>query len=285
MSMDIVVGVDESAGAADALRWAVREAEVRGGTVKAVLAWGWFDQHPLDGEPFDPEFHETQAAARLEAIVRRHLGEHPPDLDLLAVNEFAVAALLGASAGADLLVVGARGMGGFKGLLLGSVSHSCLRHARCPVAVVKHRDDPPAAVRTIVVGIDGSRTAEHALAWAAEAARAHRARLAVVHAWHPSVVIPADPYVLTGLRGLEEAAQEVLDDAVASVDGHGMVDPVEARLVVGTAGRAVLDAAEDADLVVVGSRQQGPAGSILLGSTSIQVTHHAPCPVVVVPRP
>jgi nucleotide-binding universal stress UspA family protein len=175
-------------------------------------------------------------------------------------------------------------MGGFKGLLLGSVSQACLHHARCPVAVVKHRDVPPPEVRRIVVGVDGSDTARAALAWAADAARDHRARLEVVHAWHPTGVIPPDPYVMTALDGLEQAAQEILDDAVASVDPGDLVDVVDATLVVGGAGRAVLDAAEGADLVVVGSRQQGPAGCILLGSTSIQVTHHAPCPVVVVPR-
>ena len=284
MSMDIVVGVDESAGAGDALRWALRESEVRGGTLTAALGWGWLDQHPLEGEPFDPDFHEPEALHRLEEIVRRHLGELPPDLKLTAVDELATEALLEAAADADLLVVGARGMGGFKGLLLGSVSQSCLHHARCPVAVVKHHDEPPPEVRRVLVGIDGSKAARQALEWAAAAADAHGATLEVVHAWHPTGIIPPDPYVMSGLDGLESAAQATLDEAVAAVEAD-LSAPVEGRLVLGGAARAVLSAAERSDLVVVGSRQQGPAGCILLGSTSIQVTHHAPCPVVVVPRP
>lgn len=284
MNLDIVVGVDESAGAADALGWARRESEARGGSLTAVLAWGWFDQHPLEGDPFDPEFHERSALDRLAEIVVRHLGELPADLKLVAIDELATPALLEAAADADLLVVGARGMGGFKGLLLGSVSQSCLHRARCPVAVVKHGGDPPPAVERIVAGVDGSETSQQALRWAAEAARDHRARLEVLHAWHPTGVIPPDPYVMTGLDALEAAAQQVLDDAVASVDTHDLVGPVDASLVIGGSGRALVDAAARADLVVVGSRQQGPVGSILLGSTSTQVTYHAPCPVVVVPH-
>jgi nucleotide-binding universal stress UspA family protein len=287
MSMDIVVGVDESEGAADALRWAVREAEARDATVTAVLVWGWLDQHPQDPtEPFDPHFDEAAALTRVESIVDRALdGAVPAGLRLQEVNELAGPGLVQAAADADLLVVGARGMGGFKGLLVGSVSQHCLHHAPCPVVLVKHQDDPSTTVERIVVGVDSSATARRALDWALDAARAHGARVEVVHAWHPAVVLPMDPYLITGIDAIETAAREVLDDVVDHADDRGLVAPVEAMLVMASAGKAVLDVAKGADLIVVGSRQQSAAGCLFLGSTSMQVTHHAECPVVVVPPP
>src|SRR5690606_24166109 len=148
MSMDIVVGVDESDGAADALRWAVREADARGGTLTAVLAWGWMDPHPREGDPaFDPEFDEAAALGRTERIVADALGgEVPEGIRLKAISALAGPGLVLAAADADLLVVGARGLGGFKGLLVGSVSQHCLHHAPCPVVLVKPQDDVPSTV-------------------------------------------------------------------------------------------------------------------------------------------
>ena len=284
MTMHIVVGVDESDGAAEALRWAVREAAARDAVLTAVLVWGWLDQHHLDpGAPFDPEYHEADALAMLEQMVQKALPDGVPEgIRLKAVSELAGPGLVQAAADADLLVVGARGIGGFKGLLLGSVSQHCLHHAPCPVAVVKH-PTPSTAIERIVVGIDGSTTSQRALAWALDAARAHQARVEVVHGWHPNYVTPMDAYLISSADVLEQSAQRVLDDAVAHADVHGLPSPVEPMLVLGSAGRAVLDTAKGADLIVVGSRQQSAAGCLFLGSTSLQVTHHAECPVVVVP--
>jgi nucleotide-binding universal stress UspA family protein len=285
MSMDIVVGVDGSNGAADALRWAVREAGARDATLTAVLVWGWLDQHPLDeDEPFDPHFDEATALGRLEQIVDRALEHEVPDgLRLRAVNELAGPGLVQAAAEADLLVVGARGMGGFKGLLVGSVSQHCLHHAPCPVVLVRNLDEPLPPVERIVVGVDRSDTARHALAWALDAARAHHARVEVVHAWHPAVVLPLDPYLMTGIDAIESAAKDALDEVVAGADTRGLDAPIESMLVMGSPTKAILDVAVGAELVVVGSRQQSAAGCLFLGSTSLQVTHHAECPVVVIP--
>ncbi len=285
MSMHIVVGVDESEGAAQALRWAASEADAREAVLTAVLVWGWLDQHHLDpGEPFDPKYHEADALTQLEQMVAKALPDGvPPGIRLKAISDLAGPGLVAAAADADLLVVGARGLGGFKGLLVGSVSQHCLHHAPCPVAVVRDQDDPTREIRRIVVGVDGSTTSLRALDWALDAARAHRSRVEVVHAWHPSYVNPMDAYLISSADVLEQSARTVLDEAIARADDHDLADPIEGLLVLGSAGRAVLDVAEGADLVVVGSRQQSAAGCLFLGSTSLQVTHHADCPVVVVP--
>ncbi|MET0726861.1 MAG: universal stress protein [Acidimicrobiales bacterium] len=283
--MHIVVGVDESEGAAGALRWAVREADARDAVLTAALVWGWLDQHHLDpGEPFDPKYHEADALAQLERMVAKALlAGVPPGIRLKAISDLAGPGLVRAAADADVLVVGARGLGGFKGLLVGSVSQHCLHHAPCPVAVVKDQDDPPREIRRIVVGIDGSTTSLRALDWAVDAARAHRSRVEVVHAWHPSYVNPMDAYLISSADVLEQSARTVLDEAIARADDRDLAAPIEGLLVLGSAGRAVLDVADGADLIVVGSRQQSAAGCLFLGSTSLQVTHHADCPVVVVP--
>jgi len=285
MTMHIVVGVDESEGAAEALRWAVREADARDAVLTAALVWGWLDQHHLDpGEPFDPKYHEADALAQLEQMVAKALLTGvPPGIRLKAISDLAGPGLVRAAADADLLVVGARGLGGFKGLLVGSVSQHCLHHAPCPVAVVRDQADPPREIRRIVVGIDGSTTSLRALDWALDAARAHRSRVEVVHAWHPSYVNPMDAYLISSADVLEQSARTVLDEAIARADDRDLADPIEGLLVLGSAGRAIVDVADGADLIVVGSRQQSAAGCLFLGSTSLQVTHHADCPVVVVP--
>jgi nucleotide-binding universal stress UspA family protein len=219
----------------------------------------------------------------LERIVARTLGDEVPGIRLRAVNSLAGSGLVEAAADADLLVVGARGLGGFKGLLVGSVSQYCLYHAPCPVVVVKPTDGPRGDLERIVIGVDGSATSLHALDWALDAARVHRARVTVVHAWHPSYVCPTDAYLISSVDVLEQAARTLLDEAVDQADSRGLAGPIERTLVMGTAARAVLETAEGADLVVIGSRQQSAAGSLFLGSVSLQVTHHAECPVVVVP--
>jgi nucleotide-binding universal stress UspA family protein len=190
-----------------------------------------------------------------------------------------------ASADAELLVVGARGRGGFAGLLLGSVSQHCIHHARGPVAVIRQdHAGPLRAVERIVVGLDGSNASQVALRWACSAAQAHGATLEVVHAWHPPY---STAYTLAippvDAEAIEHAGQELLDRSLDGVDLRGARPPVEKVLVMGSAAQALLDAAKGADLVVVGTRGVGGFTGLLLGSVSHQIAHHAPCPVVIVP--
>ena len=262
MTMRIVVGVDESDGAGEALRWSLGQAAVRDAELTAVLVWGWLDQHHLDHtEPFDPEYDDAAASEALAAIVAKHLrGGVPDGLRLRTISDLAGPGLVAAAADADLLVVGARGVGGFKGLLLGSVSHHCLHRAPCPVAVVKPLAEPDAGVERIVVGVDGSATSRRALDWAIDAARAHHARLQVVHAWHPALVNRTGAHVAGGVEVVEQEARKVLADAVAGADPGGEVS-VEPKLVAGSAGKALLEVARGADLIVVGSRRLSAAAA------------------------
>lgn len=282
----IVVGLDESAAAADALRWAVHEGTVHDARVAAVMAWGYLDQHHITAEhAFDPDYDEAAAGAVLDELIARALrpaggsvrGTVRCDLPARAVGE--------AASGADLLVVGARGLGGFRGLLLGSISRHCLHHATCPVAVIREADHSPGRVTDrVVVGIDGSETSAKALAWAVREARARRSPLVVVHSYR-NAILGAIEYSAPVLSPdmLEQAARDSVQRALADVDTGGLVTAPQRIIVESGAPAAILDAASDASVVVVGSRGMGGVKGFVLGSVSHQVTQHAPCPVVVIP--
>lgn len=282
----IVVGVDESEGAAAALRWAVQEADLRGATLTAVLAWAYLDQHHVPRGSFDADYGEDDARAALDAIVAGTLGaDVPVAVEREVVCDLAAPALLRVADGADLLVVGARGLGGFSGLLLGSVSQHVLHHAACPVAVVRGRAAPPEGrAEHVVVGLDGSPASREALAWAVTEARLRSARLTAVRAHlSPYLGFPEGAGLALDPAVEEEAARGTLDAAVDSVDTTGLA--VERQVVAGGAAAAILDAAADADLVVLGSRGVGGFRGMLLGSVSSHVTRHATCPVVVLRSP
>jgi nucleotide-binding universal stress UspA family protein len=143
----IVVGVDGSDGARVALEWAVEEARLRGAPLVAVHAW---QAPPLGmvGGPFDaPSMPDPQLMERVEAGARQLLERELAAVDTSGVEIESVVeprnpadALLDAARGARLLVVGTRGHGGFKGLLLGSVSQQASNHAPCPVVIVPPPD-------------------------------------------------------------------------------------------------------------------------------------------------
>ncbi len=134
----IVAGVDGSPSSVAALRWAVRQAELTGGTVDAVIAW----QFPLtssgfswvSASSFDDLNYADLAAKALSAVV----DEVSPTVTVrqVVLEGDSAQVLLDAAADAELLVVGNRGHGAFAGALLGSVSERCVRHAHCPVVVV-----------------------------------------------------------------------------------------------------------------------------------------------------
>ncbi|WP_030270954.1 universal stress protein [Streptomyces sp. NRRL B-24484] len=142
----IVVGVDGSPTSEEALRWAVRQAALVGGTVDAVIAWaypsgyGW-PAPILDG--FDFEDNARRCLAQAVTKVTKVTGGAPGGalVRQLVVQGHPAAVLLDASEGADLLVVGNRGHGGFTEALLGSVGQHCVHHGRCPVVVVRPAPD------------------------------------------------------------------------------------------------------------------------------------------------
>ncbi len=134
----IVVGVDGSETSQRALAFAVEEAKRRGAELEAVIAYRWVAYYPgLEFAMVPPQSRakvEVEAlAVLLEAVAHLPADQQP---ETVAVEGSASSALLERAEGADLLVVGSRGHGGFTGLLLGSTSHQVVSHAPCPVVVV-----------------------------------------------------------------------------------------------------------------------------------------------------
>jgi len=139
----IVVGVDGSESSKLALRWAIRQAELTGGTVDAVTAWHYppgYGAAPIGaGVDFEGDAKRTLTEALAEVS-----GLAPEvRVDPLIAEGHAATVLLQAARGADLLVVGSRGHGGFTSALVGSVSLYCVLHAHCPVLVFRDGTDLP----------------------------------------------------------------------------------------------------------------------------------------------
>jgi nucleotide-binding universal stress UspA family protein len=143
-------------------------------------------------------------------------------------------------------------------------------------------------MQMIVVGVDGSEGGAAALEFAASAAALRKARLRIVSAWEvpPAVYgggfAPLDPATLDAFR---VRAEQLADDASATVKKLQPSLDVEAVAVAGQPADVLLAHAADAELIVVGKRGLGGFRSLLLGSVSQQVLHYAACPVVVVNQP
>ncbi|NNN22473.1 MAG: universal stress protein [Acidimicrobiales bacterium] len=136
----IVVGIDGSEQSRDALEWAIGEAHLRGAKLEVVHAWIWpslNSEHPSYPAITEPD---QEAKAFLSKFTKEVLEKVPaPDLEIEEITLVGPAALVldEQAEGADLLVVGARGHGGFAGLLLGSVSQQVTHHAPCPVVIIR----------------------------------------------------------------------------------------------------------------------------------------------------
>jgi nucleotide-binding universal stress UspA family protein len=139
----------------------------------------------------------------------------------------------------------------------------------------------------IIVGIDGSDHSRHALEWAVREAAVRHAPLtvftvqqAVIGYWGSPVLYPGDADLAEQGR---KTAQEETDTVLEKIGSESRPSSVTVRAATGLPAEALLEAAADADLLVVGSRGAGGFKSLPMGSVSTQVTHHARCPVVVIP--
>ncbi|MFF3455241.1 universal stress protein [Streptomyces sp. NPDC002730] len=134
----VVVGVDGSPSSHAALQWAVRHASLVGGVVDAVCAWDLPGIQAWSAPAVDTEFDRESARQRFTDEIQEVLGEvRPVDVREHLTRGNPAEVLIAAADGAEALVVGNRGRGGFASLLLGSVSQQCALHATCPVVIVR----------------------------------------------------------------------------------------------------------------------------------------------------
>lgn len=184
-----------------------------------------------------------------------------------------------ASHESDLLVLGSRGLGGFTGMLMGSIAAAMAHRASSPVVIVRGRANPTGPV---VVGVDGSRADIAVLRAAFDRSRRLGVDLQVIHAWDaPSHLLPTPRW--SGEAGLlERQAQTVLDHAIEPLAATYPDVSVDARLVTTSPTAALVRASAEASIVVVGSHGAGALRGLIAGSVCHGVMYHASCPVEVI---
>ncbi|MFL1376656.1 universal stress protein [Nocardiopsis protaetiae] len=293
----VVVGIDGSDNGRAALEWAAAEADRRGVPLRIVHALGMPLIVSAYGGPerFAPtEEIQGQATEVLQDAVA-HVAKVQTGVrtETVTALEEAPLALLRQSRPHDLLVVGTRGMGTVKSMFVGSVSVRVAAQASCPVVVVPSHEGRPATtgLKRIVVGVDGSRNARRALGLAVGLAAETDGELVVVHSWE--VPYPYDPVAMTAAgyqpqedlfeKQSEELVAELLAEAIDEQRDDVNIEVTVVRTQNGPVN-AILEAAEGADAVVVGSRGRGSVRGLLLGSVSQGVLHRSKIPVVVLPR-
>lgn len=259
----ILAGYDGSPGSEHALNWAAREARSRGTVLTVCHAWAPDVATLSDGE-----------RVIVDGLRRAKDLMGPEKVRPLLVSGPATAVLCEHSRSADMMVLGSRGHGGMAGMLLGSVSWQVAAYAHCPVVVIRGHWRPAGgyAPGPVVVGVDGSAASDAALGFGFEEAALRGAALLAVSA------LADAPGSLGGNLRLQDDVEQVVTRRQKE---HPEVTVLR-QVAEGGARAALLTAAHDAQLLVVGSRGREGIQGMLLGSVSQALLHHAPCPVAVV---
>ncbi|SCK36485.1 universal stress protein [Streptomyces sp. WMMB 322] len=286
MERAIVVGVDGSEESMAAAAWAAEEAVRRELPVHLVHAWFW---QPVDVPIVRPPDVQEQAGKDLLNLAEKELSERYPKVRLSseAVGESASPALLKAAERAEMLVIGSRGLGALTGYLLGSCGRRVIGSSPRPVVAVRAGTDSPAR-REVVVGQQGdAEECSEVLRFAFETAAARGATVRALRAWSlpPVYIYTPGPLGPPGQSGgttaLEQAA---LEKALAPWRERFPEVPVIAQVEMGNPGHVLVEAAEGAQLLVVGRRtRRAPIGT-RIGSVAQACLHHVHCPVAVVPH-
>ncbi|GGS07876.1 stress-inducible protein [Streptomyces aureoverticillatus] len=291
----VTAGIDGSYASLDAADWAAREA-LRHGVPLRLLHAGATPAHAARVRRLPAATERARGLLDRTAITLSYV--HPA-LEIHAQQPAGptVAALVAASAEAETLVLGSRGLTGFPGFLVGSVAAAVTARAERPVVLVRAGERPEDAhtpdedgapscstpYRPVVLGLDPSRPGDAPTAYAFAAASVRGAPLHVVHAWTmapldayaPGRVLPAD------LAGLERDNRHALSAVLEPWRRRYPRVRVVEQVCFGRAGHQLLKAATGASLLVIGRRRT--TGSHL-GRTAHSAMHHVPCPIAVVPH-
>ncbi|OBG93971.1 hypothetical protein A5697_03155 [Mycobacterium sp. E3251] len=287
----ILVGIDGSAAALGAVRWAARDAALRNAPLTLVHVVdaplpGWFqvaartDFRRGRGQRARGLIKTAIRVAEESAGARR-----PAKVETKVLYSTAVPTLVALSKEVEMVVVGDRGHRGALGArsALGSVSSGLVYHAHCPVAVIpSEQPQVGKAEAPVLVGIDGSRASEAATEIAFEEASRRRVGLVALHAW-------ADPRAATSRTVYQDAKwdarlseeEEVLAERLAGWHDRYPDVGVHRRIEIGEPVRWLLEASEKAQLLVVGSHGRGGFAGRVLGSVGASVVNRAKLPVIV----
>lgn len=284
-ALPVVVGVDGSPGALEAVRWSAVEAARRAAPLRLVNATVRVNSraiaYPALGNVLRDELLDIARRGLTEAAT---VAEHAaPGIEIGSeLRDGSASGVLGEeSRRAQLLVLGSRGLGGLAGLLVGSVAVGVSAHAACPVVVVHGAEAAQRTAGPVIVGVDGTPNSEAAIAFAYESAATRGAPLVALHTWvdiefapngaplvdWPAIAAEEEVVLAERLAGWSEKYPDVAVRRIVARDG---------------AARSLVGLSADAQLVVVGSRGRGNLTGLLLGSVSHAVLHRSRCPVAVV---
>lgn len=278
MSEKILIGVDGSDHGRKALAWGLERAKQYGATVELLHVAD--DSFLSESAAF---LSEAQRASEqmLEAEIEyaRSLG-FTGEITGTAVVGHPIAEVEEASKRGDLLVLGAHTGSKFAGSLFGTRAVKIAATAHCPVAVIPAEDNGEG--RGVVVGVDGSEASRTAVAFAAEEASKRGVPLIAVFAWMPPLT-PGLEYLWSEelITSQRSAAEEQIAIGLAGLAERYPDLEIHREIVQAPPVSALVNAAEKAELVVVGSRGRGGLSRLLLGSVSHGVLQALPCPVVV----
>ncbi len=269
----IVAGYDGSPGAAQALRWAAREAFARGTTLTVCLAWT--PDHielPTESDLCDlARQHGQEILTRGLPYAESVLGPGRVHPDLASGS--AAQVLCERSRTAEMVVVGSRGHGALPGLRLGSVPWHPAGHGSGPVVVVRGAWRPANRVSgPVVLGADGAPAGQAATAFAFEEAALRNV---------PLVTVCALTDAPARLGGSHQVQEDVDHFVAVEAKEHPEVSVIR-QVLPGAPRAALLAAAADAQLLVVGARGRGGFDEMSLGSIAQAVLLYAPSPVAVV---
>jgi nucleotide-binding universal stress UspA family protein len=281
----IIVAVDESQGASDAIALASTLAGITGSTLTLVNVF------PYDaGRASNREFEEYMRQPSRELLERLRDAHGDQTLELKAIPNTSPSHGVHALAeqeDADLIVVGSTHTGRAGRVLPGSTAERLLHGAPCPVAVApngyaQRADQPPAVIGC---GYDGSASSRRALTASRRLAAATGAQLRAIRVFEPLMYdLPPGNHAFGGTASyndtLHARASEELEAAVAGIETAG----AESQLEVGNAAKVLADVSEGLDLLLIGSRGYGPMHAVMVGGVSGQVVREAACPVIVFPR-
>jgi nucleotide-binding universal stress UspA family protein len=283
----VVVGVDGSPPSKVAVDWAAREAAMREvpltivHVMQATTVTMW-PEVPMPRE-LAVRFEKAGQAILDDARVVAEdatAGSAAIRVDTELISAGVLPTLIDLSKGADMIVVGCRGLGAIGRRLLGSVSWGLIHHANCPVAVIHDEDPlmPTPAMAPVVVGIDGSPASESATAIAFDEASRRGVELVAVHAWSDFAVSE-----LPGIEwsDVEKQAEETLAERLAGWQERYPDVTIRRVVVLDRPAHQLLEQSESAQLTVVGSHGRGGFAGMLLGSVSSAVAESARMPVMV----
>lgn len=282
----ILVGIDGSTSSLDALIWAVTEARLRNLPLRLVHAvdYGNFVMgfNPGASESFF-QYLETAGKNFLdEARERVHAIAPDVEVSLHNVTGRPAQVLAEQSSDAFLSVVGSSGLNGFAGLLAGSVAVALTAHGHSPVVVVRAPDAHPGG--PVVVGVSGAPDSEDAIGWAFQEASLRGAKLlaVLVSSYVPAYFDYVEPS-WEELPGPAHEDQQAMLLAERLAGWQEKFPEVVVRRVVaaGHPGHVLLGYAQNAQLIVTGTRGHGNFTGWFLGSTSHRLIQHAGCPVLV----